>query len=345
MEERKSKMSKKVLISIIVSLLVIIGGIALISELVYQKHRANELEVASKELSSIETLRENLETPVVIGQEKPIKRSTNSGEKETGNLEGLPKAEQAQETKVEEVKDGATTEPKSNQLNPALEGEQQGQQPQVAVKNGRKVAIDPGHQGQGNSEHEPIGPGATETKPKVASGTHGKTSGLDEYELNLTVSLKLRDELVKRGYEVYMIRESHEVNISNRERAELAAQAGADILVRIHANGATDTSMKGALTMAPKGDNPYLSRDLITKSNNLSQEIITGFCEATGAKNLGVQGYNNMSGINWTQIPVSIVEMGFMSNPDEDVQMAQEGYQEKMVQGMANGIDSYYKLP
>lgn len=207
---------------------------------------------------------------------------------------------------------------------------------------GRKIAIDAGHQAHGNSEKEPIGPGASETKAKVASGTHGNTSGLDEYELNLTVSLQLRDELQRRGYEVYMIRESHDVNISNAERAQMAAQSGSDILVRIHANGDNDTSVHGALTMAPGSDNPYLSPELISASRDLSRKLIEHIIGATGARDLGVQYYNNMSGINWSTLPVSIVEMGFMSNPEEDALMASADYQAKIVRGIADGIDAYY---
>ena len=211
-------------------------------------------------------------------------------------------------------------------------------------KKGQKtIAIDPGHQRRGDSSLEIIGPGATQRKPRVASGTYGKWSGLHEYQLNLTVSKKLEKELRKRGYNVYMIRTTHNVNISNSQRAKNAAKAGADILVRVHANGDSNNSVAGALTMAPGTNNRYLKKKNITASRKLSKDIINEFCKATGARNRGVQSHNDMTGINWSTIPVTIMEMGFMSNRTDDLNMAKPSYQTKMVQGMANGIDRYFK--
>lgn len=208
--------------------------------------------------------------------------------------------------------------------------------------NGRKIAIDAGHQGHGNSAQEPIGPGSSQTKAKVASGTTGRTTGVPEYQLNLDVSLKLSDELEARGYEVYMIRETNEVDISNAERAQMAAESGADILVRIHANGSDNTSVAGALTMSPSTSNPYLSGELVEQCQKLSKDVITAFCEVTGANNQGVYQTDEMSGLNWCTIPATIVELGYMTNPDEDTKMQTDEYQAQMVQGIANGVDQYF---
>ena len=210
-------------------------------------------------------------------------------------------------------------------------------------KKSTKIAIDAGHQRHGDSSLEPIGPGSSQRKPKVSSGTYGKWSRLNEYELNLTVSLKLKAELLKRGYEVYMIRETHDVNISNSQRAKNAIAAGSDILVRIHANGDSNSSVAGALTMAPGNNNTFLTSANIKNSQKLSTDIINEFCAATGARNRGVQYHNDMTGINWSSIPVTIMEMGFMSNQSDDLNMANNAYQDKMVQGIANGIDRYYR--
>lgn len=210
--------------------------------------------------------------------------------------------------------------------------------------NGKKIAIDPGHQGKGNSEKEPIGPGASQMKAKVASGTTGRTTGVPEYQLNLDVSLKLRDELEARGYEVYMIRETNDVNISNAERAKAAADAEADLLIRIHANGSENPSVAGALTMSPTSANPYIDSETVKECQKLSQMVIEAFCEATGAKNQGVYQTDEMSGLNWCTIPATIVELGYMTNPEEDVRMQTASYQDSVVQGIANGIDQYFAL-
>lgn len=212
---------------------------------------------------------------------------------------------------------------------------------QAVHTGGHVIAIDPGHQGKGDSSQEPIGPGAAETKPKVASGTSGAATGIKEYQLTLDVSLKLKQELISRGYEVVMIRETNDVNISNAARAEIANTSGADVFVRIHGNGASDSSINGALTMAPSAGNPYCGT-IAASSQLLSKYIIDNLCAKTGAKNRGVSITDTMSGINWCRIPVSIIEMGFMSNPEEDQKMASADYQNLIVAGIADGIDAYY---
>lgn len=209
--------------------------------------------------------------------------------------------------------------------------------------NGYLVVIDAGHQAQGSSDLEPIGPGASEMKPRVASGTTGCVTGLKEYELTLMVSLKLQEELEARGYEVKMVRTSHDVDLSNSDRAGYANNAGADAFIRVHANGSDDSGQNGALTICPTSANPYMG-NLYSECRKLSECVLDGVVNATGANKQSIWETDSMSGINWCTVPVTIVEMGFMTNPTEDQNMADEGYQQKLAVGMADGLDAYFGI-
>ena len=204
------------------------------------------------------------------------------------------------------------------------------------------VVIDPGHQLRGDSNKEPNGPSSKTMKARVTSGTTGVATGVAEYVLNLDISLKLKAELENRGYVVYLTRTTHDVNISNKERAEYANSVNADIAVRIHANGA-GPSVRGAETLAPTANNAYVSH-LSKASMSLSREVINAYCAATGFSNRGVKNGDTMTGINWSSVPVTILELGFMSNAEEDRAMQDAIMQNNMVQGIANGIDAYFGL-
>ncbi len=213
---------------------------------------------------------------------------------------------------------------------------------ELPEQKGYLVVIDAGHQQKGNSEKEPIGPGASEMKAKVAGGTTGVSTRIPEYQLTLQVALLLEEILLERGYEVLMVRTTHEVNISNAERAAVANEAGADALIRIHANGSEDSSVHGAMTLCQTPSNPY-NGELYEESRRLSDCVLDAFVERCGAKKQRVWETDTMSGINWATVPTTIVEMGYMSNPQEDEKMATEEYQRLMAEGIADGIDWYFE--
>ena len=205
--------------------------------------------------------------------------------------------------------------------------------------NGHTVAIDAGHQAKANTSKEPIGPSSTTMKAKMPEGAVGTSSGVPEYEV--TLAKKLEEELVNRGYHVVMIRTSHDVNMSSAERSVAANRSEADILIRLHAGSMDNSSVYGALSTCMTAQNPY-NASLHDKSYNLSKKIVDTVCGTTGTKNRGVQETDSSSDINWCEIPVCVFEMGFLSNPDEDTWLQDDGYQGKIASGIAGAVDAYF---
>lgn len=197
------------------------------------------------------------------------------------------------------------------------------------------IGLDPGHQAQGNSQQEPISPGASQTKAKVSSGTSGVSTGIAEYVTNLEIGLQLRDLLEGLGAQVVMTRETHEVDISNIERAQLMNEAGVQLCLRLHCNGSENREVQG-LTLYAKA-----TGEGAEESAALANALLEPMLTATGAKNRGVILNDNYTGQNWSTVPCVMVEMGFMSNPEEDVLLNSPDYQQKLIAGMAQGIADY----
>ena len=211
------------------------------------------------------------------------------------------------------------------------------------LKSPYKIAIDPGHQQTGDSTTEPLGPGSSTMKAKCTTGTRGVSTKVMEYALTLTVALKLRTELQNRGYDVYMTRTTNDVKISNATRAKNASASGANIYIRLHANDAgTATGTRGALAMITTSKNQWTG-SMYTKNKKLANCVLTKYCASTGFTNRGVSETDQMAGNNWSSIPTMILEMGYLSNAAEDAAMNTTSTQDKMVKGIANGIDDYFK--
>lgn len=200
---------------------------------------------------------------------------------------------------------------------------------------GKIIGIDPGHQAKGNSEKEAVAPGSKEKKAKVTSGTSGRYSGVAEYVVNLDVSLQLRDALEAQGATVIMSRETHDVDISNQERAIMMNEAGCDLVLRIHCNGAESKKAQGiGLYIRKTGTGAE-------ESFAAAELLLPAMVEATGAESDGIFQRDTYTGLNWSEVPCILVEMGFMTHPEEDLKLNDPEYQRKLVEGMVNGVIAY----
>ena len=203
------------------------------------------------------------------------------------------------------------------------------------------IVIDPGHASQVPAAQEPLGPGSTEMKDADSIGTYGQASALHEYDLTMMVSRKLRTELENRGYQVLLTHYDTVQPIGCVERAKIANDNKADAFIRIHANGSENTSSNGAMTICITKDNPY-HPELYSASARLSQILLDTYCEQTGAKKEYVRETDSMTGNNWAEVPTTLIELGYMTNPDEDLKMNQDSYQITMANAIADALDLWF---
>lgn len=205
----------------------------------------------------------------------------------------------------------------------------------------KTIVIDACNQVNMNAATEPVGPGSEETKVGANTGFTGANMGTAEYAINLTYALALKAELESRGYVVTMTRESNDVNITNRQRAEIANTSGATAMVRIKMNYSTNTALSGVMATTMTHDNPY-HPNLYADGQELATRMLQGVTIWTGATNHGVFQTDGMTAINWSNIPVAVIELGYLSNAEDEANLLDAEYQKKVISGLADGIDLYY---
>ncbi|MCX7748718.1 MAG: N-acetylmuramoyl-L-alanine amidase [Clostridia bacterium] len=210
------------------------------------------------------------------------------------------------------------------------------------ILRGKTICIDSGHQSRSSKGQEPIAPNTDITKEKMVLGTSGVATGIPEYKLNMNVSQKLKRELLKLGVKVYMTHESNDIDISNIERAEFANSTNAELVVRIHADGSDNPKVKGMSMLVP-GSKYVKDQALLQSSRKAGAIVLKSLIEKTGAKSRGVIERDDLTGFNWSTRPVILIEMGFMSNPEEDKFLNTDSYQEKIVEGIVEGLANYFQ--
>ncbi|WP_142305892.1 N-acetylmuramoyl-L-alanine amidase [Bacillus anthracis] len=294
-------------------------------------------------------------------QEEPKKevtssmQETNKDKKEDAPVE---KQEAEQEKKeepqavqtteqVEQKQEEVPAEEKKEEATPVQLAEQPLQNNEEKVESNEKqgkflVVIDPGHQQKANLNLEPIGPGATTQKYKVTDGTTGVVTKKREAVLVLEMAFVLKEKLEAKGMQVLMTRTSQDVDISNKERATLANDHKANLFLRLHADGAENPNQSGFAVLTPAEGSPY-TKEIYAESLQISQTIVNKMRENQQVKVNGIKFRDDLSGFNWSKVPGVLLELGFMSNPEEDKKLSDPQYINSLLQSVTDSVDEYRK--
>lgn len=203
------------------------------------------------------------------------------------------------------------------------------------------IVIDPGHANKADLEKEPEAPNSSKLKYKQTGGADGVVTKIPEYKINMQVAQKLKIKLEEKGYTVIMTKTDNNKTMSNIERAKVGNEANAGLVIRIHADSADNSSTKGA-SMLVSGKNEY-TKEFYDESKLFGKVILNTLTNEVGMKNRGVIERDDITGFNWSTVPVVLVEMGFLSNSDEDKLLSSNDYQEKIADALTKGITSLGK--
>ena len=181
---------------------------------------------------------------------------------------------------------------------------------------------------------EPIGPGSAQLKVKDPGGAAG------EAPVALAIARRTRALLLARGYRVAMTRDGTGYRGGNRERARFCNARGAALMIRIHADGSSNPGVHGISTLVPALRRGWTS-DVYAASGRAGRLLQRELVDATGARNLGVVERADLTGFNWADVPVVLVETGFMSNRREAALLRSAAYQHTVAGALARGAQRF----
>ncbi|WP_142327334.1 N-acetylmuramoyl-L-alanine amidase [Bacillus thuringiensis] len=286
-------------------------------------------------------------------QEQPKKETTssiqekNKDTKEDAPVEKQQEQEKNEESQVEQRQEEVSAEEKKEETTTVPPIEQPVQNNEQKVESNEKqgkflVVIDPGHQQKANLNLEPIGPGATTQKYKVTDGTTGVVTKKREAVLVLEMAFLLKEKLEAKGIQVLMTRTSQDVDISNKERATFANNHKANLFLRLHADGSENPNQSGFAVLTPAEGSPY-TKEIYAESLQISQMIVNKMRENQQVKVNGIKFRDDLSGFNWSKVPGVLLELGFMSNHEEDKKLSDPQYVNSLLQSVTDSVDAYRK--
>ena len=298
------------------------------------KAQQNDISTVSKKIFDIfltQKAKTNLAAKTAPSVESQTELKTEAKTAPSLEPKVEPKIAPTQEPKIDAKREQATetkTDPIAFTKNNPLQG--------------IVICVDPGHQSKSDTQRELRAPAATETNIKISLGTQGVSTKIMEYALNLEVALKLKKSLEALGAKVVMTRETNDVDISNVSRSIIANNAGAKAMIRIHADAISNSSLYGYSVLYP-GKQYFKDKKIPDESHKLADLMNKEFVKTVPGKSRGLFERNDLAGLNWSLQASIILEMGFMTNPDEDKLLNSSQHQSKIVQAISDSLVEYFK--
>ena len=206
------------------------------------------------------------------------------------------------------------------------------------------ICLDPGHGTPPaiGAQTEPIGPGSKVMKIKDGGGTRGEAA------VALAIAKRARALLLARGYRVAMTRTGPTIRLGNGNgniaRARFCNRRHAALMVRIHADGSADPSMHGITTLVPAWRRGWTD-DIYAPSVAAGRALQKAVVASTGAANRGLIRRSDLTGFNWANVPVVLIETGFLTNPSEWRLLHTAAYQQRVARGITSGVAAFVALP
>jgi N-acetylmuramoyl-L-alanine amidase len=209
---------------------------------------------------------------------------------------------------------------------------------------GALICLDPGHGTPPaiGAQTEPIGPGSRVMKIKDGGGARGEAA------VALAIAERARALLLARGYRVGMTRTGPTIHLpdgnGNIARARFCNRRHAALMVRIHADGSGDRSLRGVSTLVPSLRRGWTD-DIYRSSLRAGRALQKAVVRATGARDRGIVRRSDLTGFNWANVPAVLVETGFLSNARDSQLLHTPSYQQRVARGLANGVTAFVGLP
>ena len=175
--------------------------------------------------------------------------------------------------------------------------------------------------------------------------------GISEKSLTLAIQSRVKAKLEAEGYQVVTTRTSDTyVDLTDRSRAANASES--DIFVSIHINASGSSAAQGIETYYYQPYAEYPSRinatyhanpTRLSMSDTLANAIQSSLINATGAQNQGVKR-QTFAVLRETTAPAVLLELGFLSNPQEAARLNTSAYQETLANAIVAGIKRYYSI-